>query len=63
MHRDVTLLDVVNNFEDDTQVHITAYNIPLFTGRLKDIPAMYCVYPLTERLKIQCGVLRIVLDC
>lgn len=63
MLKQLHLIDIIPFMDDSLPVSITAYNIPLFDGKVKEIPAIYAPYEITERLKIADGKLKIVLDC
>ncbi|MBP3338343.1 MAG: hypothetical protein J6L69_02935 [Lachnospiraceae bacterium] len=63
MLKQLNLIDLIPFMDDNLDVNITAYNIPLFTGKLKDLPAIYAPYEITERLTITDNKLNIVLDC
>lgn len=63
MLKQLNLIDLIPFMDDNLDVNITAYNIPLFTGKLKDLPAIYVPYEITERLTITDNKLNIVLDC
>lgn len=63
MLKQLTLIDIIPFMDDGLSVNITAYNIPLFDGNVKQIPAIYAPYQITEKLKIVDGKLKIVLDC
>lgn len=63
MLKQLHLIDIIPFMDDSLPVSITAYNIPLFDGNVKEIPAIYAPYEITERLNIVDGKLKIVLDC
>lgn len=63
MLKQLNLIDLIPFMDDNLDVNITAYNIPLFEGKLKDVPAIYAPYEITERLTITDNKLNIVLDC
>lgn len=59
----LTIADIIDMLDDRIMVSVTAYNIPLYNGYIENLSAIYCNYPITEKLSISCGVLNIVLDC
>lgn len=63
MLKQLNLIDLIPFMDDNLEVNITAYNIPLYSGKLKELPAIYAPYEITERLKIVNNKLNIVLDC
>ena len=63
MLKQLHLIDIIPFMDDSLPVSITAYNILLFDGKVKEIPAIYAPYEITERLKITDGKLMIILDC
>lgn len=63
MLKQLNLIDLIPFMDDNLDVNITAYNISLFDGKVKEIPAIYAPYEITERLKIVDGKLKIILDC
>ena len=63
MLKQLNLVDLIPFMDDNLDVNITAYNISLFDGKLKDVPAIYAPYEITERLTITDNKLNIVLDC
>lgn len=63
MLKQLNLVDLIPIIDDNLVVNVSAYNIPLFVGKLKDLPAIYAPYEITERLTIVDNKLNIVLDC
>ena len=63
MNKQLTIMDFNDYLDDNQQVEITAYHIPLYSGDALHIPAGYCKYPLNERMYTRDDVLVIDLDC
>ena len=63
MLKELNLIDLVQFLDDNQQVDISAYNIPLYDGAVRTIPAIYSPYPIVEKLYTRDDKLIIKLDC
>lgn len=63
MLKQLNLIDLISFLDDNQEVDITAYNIPLYTGTVRNIPAIYAPYEITEKLFTRDDKLMISLDC
>ena len=63
MTKQLTINDFNDYIDDNQQVEITAYNVPLYEGDALHIPAGYCKYPLAKKMYTKDDVLKIDLDC
>lgn len=63
MLKQLNLIDLIPFLDDKQEVDITAYNIPLYTGTVRNIPAIYAPYEITEKLFTRDDKLMISLDC
>lgn len=63
MLKQLNLIDLIPFLDDNQEVNITAYHIPLYSGTVRDIPAIYAPYEITEKLYTRADKLMISLDC
>ena len=63
MLKQLNLIDLIPFLDENQEVDITAYNIPLYDGPVRTIPAMYAPYEITEKLYTRDDKLIIALDC
>lgn len=63
MLKQLTLGDLVPFLDDNQLVDITAYNIPLYNGAVRTIPAIYTPYVIVKKLYTVDDCLKIDLDC
>lgn len=63
MLKQLKLIDLIPFLDDNQDVEITAYKVPLYEGPVRTIPAIYTIYEITEKMYTRDEYLVIQLDC